>query len=138
MSQQKVEVVQDSRKSVAQLFDALADHNKLGKVLGVPVRRIKSGKGDVNGVGSVRLLGIGSVGVQETVTAMEPNQFINYRISKGGGPIRNHSGRVEFSDSKRGSRVIWTIEFDTPLPLLGPALKFVLTQGIRLGLKRIA
>ncbi|HWU69448.1 MAG TPA: SRPBCC family protein [Stenotrophobium sp.] len=138
MSQMKVEVVQDSHKPVAQLFAALADHNKLGKVLGVPVRRIRNGNGDVNGVGSVRLLGMGPIGVQETVTAMEPNQFIDYRISKGGGPIRNHSGRVEFAGSERGSRVSWTIEFDTPLPLLGPALKFVLTQGIRLGLKRIA
>ncbi len=53
MSQQKIEVVQDSRKPVAQLFAALADPNQPGKVLGVPVPRVRDCKGDVNGRGSV-------------------------------------------------------------------------------------
>jgi len=35
-------------------------------------------------------------------------------------------------------RVTWTIQFDSRLPLFGPVLKLVLSQGIRLGLKRIA
>ncbi|HWY23980.1 MAG TPA: SRPBCC family protein [Nevskia sp.] len=137
MSQQKVEVVQDYSKPVAEVFSYLADHNNLGKVFGIPVRRVRDGQGDVNGVGSVRRLGIGPLALEETVTALSPNRSIDYRISKGGGPIRNHSGKLEFSGSGRGSRVAWTIHFDSPLPLVGPVVKLVLGQAIRLGLKRV-
>ncbi len=138
MSLQKIQLIQDSRKPVEQLFAALADHNRLGKVFGIPVRRVRDGQGDVNGVGSVRALGIAPLTVEETVTALEPNRSIDYRITKGGGPVRNHRGQLRFSSFPTGSRVAWTIEFDSPLPLVGPAVKFVLGQGIRLGLKRIA
>jgi len=138
MSQQKIEVVGESRKPVEQMFAALADHNRLGRVLGIPVRRVRDGRDDVNGVGSVRRLGLGPLGVEETVTLLEPNRRIEYRISKGGGPVRNHRGKLEFSGSRKGSRVTWTIQFDSRLPLFGPVLKLVLSQGIRLGLKRIA
>jgi len=138
MSQQKIEVVGESRKPVEQMFAALADHNQLGRVLGIPVRRVRDGRDDINGVGSVRRLGLGPLGVEETVTLLEPNRRIEYRISKGGGPVRNHRGKLEFSGSHKGSRVTWTIQFDSPLPLFGPLLKLVLSQGIRLGLKRIA
>lgn len=137
MSQQKVEVVQDYNKPVAEVFAFLADHNKLGKVFGIPVRRIQDGDDGANGVGSVRRLGIGPLAVEETVTALSANRSIDYRITRGGGPIRNHRGRLKFSGSKRGAKVTWTIEFDSPLPLVGPAVKLLLSQALRLGLKRV-
>lgn len=137
MAQQKVEVVQDYDKPVAEVFAVLADHNKLGKVLGVPVRRIKDGDNNVNGVGSVRRVGLGLLSLEETVTALSPNRSIDYRITKGGGPVRNHHGKLAFSGSSRGSRVTWTIQFDSPVPLVGPLVKAVLGQAIRLGLKRV-
>ena len=137
MSQQKVEVVQDYSKPVAEVFAFLADHNKLGKVFGIPVRRIQDGDDSANGVGSVRRLGIGPLAVEETVTALSNNRSIDYRITRGGGPIRNHRGNLKFAGSKRGSKVTWTIEFDSPLPLVGPAVKLLLSQAIRLGLKRV-
>jgi hypothetical protein len=138
MSRQKLEVVQDYDRPVGEVFARLADHNQLGKVLGVPVRRIREGSGDPNGVGSVRRLGIRPLAIEETVTAVQPNRSIDYRISRGGFPIRNHSGRLDFSGSERGSRVSWTIQFEAPVPLLGPAVKLVLGQAIRLGLRRLA
>jgi hypothetical protein len=137
VSRQKIEIVQDYDKPVAEVFSYLADHNNLGKIFGIPVRRIRDGAGAPNGVGSVRRIGIGPLAVEETVTAWSANRSIDYRISKGGYPIRNHSGRIEFSGSGRGARVAWIIQFDSPLPLVGPALKLVLGQAIRLGLKRV-
>jgi len=136
VSRQKIEIVQDYDKPVAEIFGRLADHHQLGRLLRVPVRRIRDGAGAPNGVGSVRRIGVGPLAIEETVTALSPNRSIDYRISKGGYPIRNHSGRIEFSGSDRGARVAWTIQFDSPLPLVGPALKLVLGQAIRLGLKR--
>jgi hypothetical protein len=138
MSSQKIKIVQDSGKAVDSIFAALADHNHLGKVFGVPVRRVRDGEGDVNGVGSVRRIGVGPLAVEETVTALTTNRTIDYRISKGGGPVRNHSGQIRFSGSSRGSSVTWTIQFDAMPSLLGPVLKLVLGQAIRAGLKRIS
>lgn len=138
MSLQKLEVTQDSAKPVAELFASLADHERLSRILGIPVRRVRDGEGEVNGVGSVRRLGFGPLAVEETVTALKANRSIDYRISRGGGPIRNHRGRLDFHGSARGSRVTWTIEFDSRLPFIGPAVRFVLSHGLRRGLRRVA
>ena len=138
MTLQIIELIQDSPRPVHEMFSMLADHNKLSQVVGIPVRRIQDGEGDVNGVASVRRLGF-PLGIEETVTAFEPGRTIGYRISKGGFPIRNHRGRIDFaSASGGGSRVTWTIEFDSALPLAGPMVKFLLSKAIGSGLKRVA
>jgi hypothetical protein len=136
MSHHVVEVVHASGKSAHEMFSTLADHSQLRRVFRVPVRRIRDGQGDVNGVGSVRSIGVGLLRLEETVTAMVPDRAIEYRITRGGGPVRNHAGRVELSDAGRGCRVKWTIEFDAP-PLVGPALVLVLGRVLRRGLGRI-
>lgn len=137
MSQQKIEIVQDYDKPLAEVFAVLSDHNRLGKVLGVPVKRIRDGENSANGVGSVRRIGVGPLSIEETVTALSPNRSIDYRITKGGGPVRNHHGRIQFSGSGRGSRVNWVIQFDSPVPGVGPLVRAVLNQAIRMGLKRV-
>ena len=139
MSKHHIHITQDSARPVAQLFAALSDHNKLNKVFMIPVRRIRDGQPDVNGVGSVRRMGPAPVGIEETVTAAQTDEFIEYRITRNGGPVRNHRGRLEFSETPRGgSQVVWTIEFEAPLAPIGRALELGLSQAIRMGLKRIA
>lgn len=137
MAKYKVEVAQEYRQPVETVFQKLSDHNKLGRVLGIPVKRVVDGKADVNGAGSVRRMGLWPVTIEETVVAVVPNQSIDYRISKGGAPLKNHSGALTFSKTPKGSRVVWTINFDSSLPIVGAVVKQVLTQGLRLGLKRI-
>jgi uncharacterized protein YndB with AHSA1/START domain len=137
MAKYKVEVAQDYRQPVETVFQKLSDHNGLGRVLGIPVKRVVDGRSDINGVGSVRRMGLWPVTIEETVMAVVPNQSIDYRISKGGAPLRNHSGALTFSKTPQGSRVVWTINFDSSLPVVGAVVKQVLTQGLKLGLKRI-
>ena len=135
---QHVDITYVSRLALPELFEALADHNNLGKVFGVPVRRVRDGDSEVNGVGSVRKIGPGPLGIEETVTALVENESIDYRITRGGFPLKDHRGRVEFSEGAGGgSRVDWTIEFDSHLPLAGPVLAFVLKTAISMGLKRL-
>jgi len=137
MAQHQVHLVREYALPVETVFAALADHNNLSKVLGIPVKRVRDGKSEPNGVGSVRKLGIGPLGIEETVTGLTPNRSIQYRISKGGAPIRNHSGELSFSPTAKGSRVEWTIDFDSAVPVVGSLVKLVLTKAIGLGLKRI-
>ena len=137
MAHHSVEVMHESARPVPELFAELADHERLRRVFGVPVRRIRDGEGDVNGVGSVRRMGIGPLRFEETVTALEPDRSIEYRITRGAGPVRNHRGKLEFSSVGTGSRVIWTIDYDT-LPIVGTALQAVLARVLKRGLGKLA
>ncbi|MFP5430497.1 MAG: SRPBCC family protein [Gammaproteobacteria bacterium] len=138
MAQQRIDVVQEFRQPVEEVFAYLADHNNLKKVFGIPVKRVRDGMGDVNGVGSVRSLGFAPLAVEETVVGIVPNQSIDYEITRGGGPITNHHGRLLFTRTANGARVQWSITFDSPLPLVGPVVRQVLKQGLTMGLRKIA
>lgn len=137
MGKYTVQVAQEYKQPVEAVFEKLSNHNNLSKVLGIPVKRVVDGQGDVNGPGSVRRMGLWPAAVEETVTAVVPNQSIDYKISKGGAPLKNHSGGLVFSKTGKGSRVVWTITFDSSLPVVGAVVKQVLTQGLKLGLKRV-
>jgi hypothetical protein len=133
----RIDIVHVSALPLSELFCALADHENLSQVFGVPVRRIHDGLGEPNAVGSVRRIGPQPLGVEETVTALETDRSIDYRITRGGFPLRNHRGRLEFSATDRGSQVRWTIEFNSWLPITGTLLRMALGHAIGRGLKRI-
>ena len=136
MAQYRVEVAQDFKQPVAATFKALSDHDNLGKVLGVPVKRIRDGAPGVNGVGSVRRVG-GPLAIEETVVALVANKSIDYKITRGGAPLSNHHGRLDFKAlPNAGSQVHWLITFDAP-PLIGALIGGVLKIAISRGLKRI-
>ena len=137
MGNSTVSVRQQFNAPAHNEFGALYDHNRLGEVLGVPVKRIRDGVGDVNGVGSARTLGFWPMIAEETVTSVEENKLIGYRITKGGAPLRNHRGRVAFRDNPSGTEVEWTISFDAP-PIVGALVCKVLTAGIRIGLTKLS
>lgn len=142
MAQQEISITQEFSDDLPRVFAALADHNRLGRVLGVPVRRIRDGRDDVNGVGSVRRLGPWPVGTQETVTEFEPERMISYRITRFGGPIIKHQGQLQFAPAAdrngAGCQVTWRIRFDTLPATLGPAIRHVLEIGVRNGLRKLA
>ncbi|MDO8267147.1 MAG: SRPBCC family protein [Moraxellaceae bacterium] len=138
MSQQRIDVVQEFRKPVEEVFAYLADHNNLTRVFGIPVKRVRDGQGDVNGVGSVRSMGFAPLAVEETVVGVVQNQSIDYEITRGGGPLKNHHGRLTFTKTAGGSRVQWSITFESPLPVVGTVVRQVLKQGLSMGLRKIA
>jgi uncharacterized protein YndB with AHSA1/START domain len=125
---------------VSTVFAELSDHEKMGKVLGAKVKRIKDGKGDVNGIGSVRrLTPVPLADFEETVTGFEPNKLIEYTVTKG-SPIKNHLGRMVFSESNGKTHLHYTIQFDMKLgiPFTGFLLKTVLEKVISSGLHKLA
>ena len=131
-----ISVSQTFKAPVGDVFKVLADHNQLSRVFGIPVKRIKDGQNDANGVGSVRRLGPPPFGVQETVTAVEPNQRIDYIITKFGGPVMNHNGSQTFSEKGSGSELTWQINFSS-LPVLGSGVAKVLETALTRGLKTL-
>ena len=136
---QIVQLSQDSSRSVAELYAALADHDRLGGVLGVPVKRIKAGKSAPNGVGSVRRIGMGPLAIEETVVGAVTDTSIDYKITKGGWPLKDHHGRLIFKALPGGgSQVQWRIEFDGAVPGAAVLVKQLLGLAIGRGLRKLA
>lgn len=124
---ERVEIHQEFRKPIAKVFADIADHETFGAILGAPITRIADGKGagGVNGLGSIRRIGPKGLGFEETIVAFEPNALIEYRITKG-GPLRNHLGRMVFTETASGCRLDYVITFEGKLPFVGGVVRRVL------------
>jgi hypothetical protein len=64
---------------------------------------------------------------------------MEYVVSKG-SPIKNHKGRMEFSEEQGKTKLCYTIDFEPKLPfiLLGSVLKRAIEKPIRKSLERLA
>lgn len=138
MAVQRIHIEHRFPYSVEDVFAFLSDHENLEAIFfPAKIRRIQQGKDSPNGVGSIRRMQIlVAPPFEETVTDMVENEKIEYRISKG-TPLKNHKGTMQFSAAPGGSRLVYTMEFEGRLPLIGPIVKVALEQGIRQGLKRL-
>ena len=121
-----------------KVFALFADHHRFGKMIGAPVKRIKdSDQADPNGVGSVRKIGVGPLGLEETVLSFEPGSLIEYAITSL-SPIKNHMGRIRFSDTKDGqTNVHYTITFEDIVPFSGKLVSSALEHGLRRGIRQV-
>lgn len=128
---QRIEVVQDSSLPVGRLYAFLTEHENLGPLLGAKITRVRDGSTDRNGAGSVRRVQLGPLpAFEETVTAVVPDELVEYRISKG-SPLRDHRGVLRFAPKGAGSTVTWTITFSAP-----PVLDRVVALGLRVAVTR--
>ncbi|WP_166268934.1 SRPBCC family protein [Marinobacter caseinilyticus] len=121
-----------------KVFALFADHKRFGELLGAPVKRIKdSDQADPNGIGSVRKIGIGPIGLEETVIGFDPDSLIEYTITSL-SPLRNHMGRIRFADTADGqTQVRYTITFEDIIPFTGKLIHAALENGIRKGIRRV-
>ena len=136
---QRVSVVHEFDAPVASVFAALAEHENLSAIFApAKVTRLNDGKDARNGVGSARKLSIpGTPSFIETVLVYRPNELIEYAITGGFAPIKEHRGTMKFTDLGGKTRLDYTIDFKGKIPLLGPIVKIALTDGIKKGLKKL-
>jgi uncharacterized protein YndB with AHSA1/START domain len=136
---QQVLVERDFTQPVERVFAYLSEHENLGEIFPMRVERVRDGdNGDRNGVGSVRRLSFrGLLPLEETVTSVEPNRRIEYRITKG-SPLRNHRGEMLFSERDgSGSHLRYEITFDAA-PGLAPVVAAGLRRSITRGMDVVA
>jgi len=136
MAIQKIDINMEFKRSVGDVFAYLSNHDNLGPIFGCRVIRTHEGKDSPNGLDSVRTLNVGLLpSFDETVTAFEKDQLIEYKITRG-SPLRNHKGVMRFLPSgPAGSKLHYTIEFESKIPLVGPLIRMRLENSIRNGLK---
>lgn len=140
MPEHRITLHQEFLKPVDEVFGYLADHHNLATIFGIPVKRVKDGEGDPNGVGSVRQLGMKPLAIEETVRLVVPNETIEYAITKGGGPVTAHYGKQRFEAIDGGTRLHWEIRFYAPRvvgAVVAKTLDVALTRGLR-GAKRLS
>lgn len=140
MARQLIQMNVTINAPVSTVFTELSDHEKMGQVLGAKVERIKNGQGAVNGVGSVRrITPLPLAGFEETVTVFEPNKLIEYTVTKG-SPIKNHLGRMVFSETGGKTQLHYTIQFEPriAIPLSGLLIRALLEKVVLSGLHKFA
>jgi hypothetical protein len=137
---QRVYVVQNFKAPVAKVFAALAEHENLGLLFApAKVTRLRDGFSERNGVGSARKLSIPlTPSFVETTQVYRENELIEYAITSGISPIKNHYGVMKFFDlGGNQTKLEYTIEFKGRVPVIGPVVKVVLQNAVSQGLKKL-
>lgn len=135
---QTIQITQWFNASQQTIFDVLSDHEQLGPILNAQIKRIKDATGkNKNGLGSVRSISIGVKLLEETVTTFDEPNLIEYTITND-VPVRYHLGRLVFSTENNKTKVEYTIQIETKIDFIDPAIKFILETSIKNGLKKLA
>ncbi len=136
-----IKITQHFDAAPEKVFAFLGKHTNLSKVFApaqVVRTRDAADASQPDGLGSVRRIGWGPIKpIQEEITAFEPSQRVEYRII-GRSPIKNHRGEMRFSPANGGTRLDYTIELDSDIPLLATVVSNGLELVIRNGLKKLA
>jgi uncharacterized protein YndB with AHSA1/START domain len=134
----RVEIVHDFALPVERVYGYLAEHENLGPLFGAQIVRVRDGEDSRNGVGSVRRLKVAPLPwFEETVTQAVPSALIEYRITKGPTPLRNHRGEMRFASQGTGSTLTYVIEFGAVLPLMDKVIARSLERNLRKGLQTV-
>lgn len=118
----------------------MSDHAAFGKIMGMDIQRIQDSPlaGNINGIGSVRLLKLPFFPFEETVRKSEKPTCIEYQISKG-TPLHHHYGILLFKAIEGNKTALtYTIELGSRIPLVGLIVKTVLQNSLKSGLKKYA
>lgn len=136
---QRIEVVQEFSAPVDRVYAHLARHENLEKVFGAKITRLRDGDTTPDGVGSVRRMKVNPLlpPFEETVTQAVQDELIEYRITKG-SPLKDHVGVMRFSPTGAGTRLDYTIEFESKVPGAGGVFRRAIEKNVRSGLRQIA
>lgn len=139
MKVQRVYIAQEFNAPVAKVFAVLSEHENLNQIFfPAKITRLSDGQGARNGVGSARKLSIPlTPSFVETNQVYKENELIEYAITSGIAPIKQHKGVMKFFDLGDRSRLEYTIEFKGRVPFIGPLVRALLQDGVQRGLKKL-
>jgi len=141
MGKQQIIITQLFNAPVETIFNLLTDHAEFGRIINANIKRVVDSQDEnKNGLGSVRrIYALPGVTFEESVVRFEPNQLMEYTVSKG-SPIKNHRGRMEFEEDQGKTRLIYSIDFEPKLPffLLGFIIKKIIEKPMVEGLANLS
>ena len=109
---------------VDRVFEAVSDHENFLRSDGTTAKVIREGSAERNGLGCVREVRAGRrTRYVEEITAWERPSGFGYTILETSMPLRHLGSRLEFTSSGQGTDVVWTANFEIPVPILGRPLR---------------
>lgn len=127
-SRVRLHFLQDFDVPRERVFNFFSEHERLAHIYPGAFKRIvnSSDPRNVNGLGSVRQIVNLPLVFEETITAFQEPEYIEYKVTGGLVPIKNHVGKMRFITLEGGrSRLDYTIEFDPiyDVPMMGFIIK---------------
>jgi uncharacterized protein YndB with AHSA1/START domain len=121
-----------------RVFAYFSEPEKLGRLWGGRWKRLSAGQdpAEPNGLGSVRELRVGAFTFEETIVAWQPGELIEYRMTRG--PVKAHLGRIVFADAPGGTRVHYSVDFESKVPGTGRMFAATMRLSWRVGVPRVA
>lgn len=127
-----VEVEALIRGPIEPVWARYTDHVSWGRWAGLgPVRLAREGVPAPNGVGCVRVIGVGPLAVHEEILEFEAPRRMTYAIVAGAVPLRDHHGEVTFQAEGDATRIVWRCRFRPALPGTGGLARLLLTRLFR-------
>jgi uncharacterized protein YndB with AHSA1/START domain len=131
VSQEQIVLFQSFRASPERVWDALTDHEGMGKWSGADVRVVA--RGDERGVGTVRRLKLGTLRIDEEVVYADAPRRLVYRIVRG-LPLSFHRGEILVEPRGETTEVTWKILLRSPVPGLAEGASMLLRPAMTRGL----
>lgn len=129
---QHVEVQQLIPAPIERVWARYTDHVSWSAWAGMgTVRLARQGVPPPNGVGALREITSFGVTLIEEVLSFEPPRRMTYRIVRGGLPIADHQGEVQFEARDGGTLITWRCQFTSRLPGLGGFFRWFITRLFR-------
>jgi len=127
---QTIDITETIGLSIERAFDLLTDHANYHRFPGITRSELlKEGASGSKGVGTVRRIGLGSVVLDEEITAFERPTHLAYRVIKS-KPVKvvHEGGTIELTEVDGGTRIRWQSTFKVEIPLIG---RFVTRRAAR-------
>lgn len=137
---QTIQFIQDYDVPVNRVFYFFADHERLSEIYPGAFKRVKFGEDpkDANSRGSIRRISNLPLIFEETITEYIPTSTIAYKITYG-SPLKNHGGRMVFiSIDENKSRLNFTINFESKIPMTEFFLKNIIEKIVGEGIRKLA
>lgn len=139
---ERIQFLQDFNVPKEKVFDFFSDYERWGEIYpGAFKRTVDSHDSTyINGVGSVRKIFIFPITFEETIIKFEPNNLIEYMVTKGGQPIKDHKATIRFYDLDNGtrSRLDYNVELDSVVPFAALIVKNIIVNVMGRGIRNLS
>lgn len=128
----RIEVKRTINAPAAKVFAEIANHEGYERFSGVDkAELIRKGENGGNGLGAVRRLKLGAISLDEEILSFEESKLMEYRITRMKPKLFNHIlGRVELNEVDGNTTVIWSSEYQVPLPVIGGRIEKLLAKPL--------
>ena len=130
-----IEVLDQIRAPIEQVFEALSDHERFFRGNGVRSCVVTTpGHTEKNGLGAVRTIHALGQRIVEEVVCFERPTRLEYVIRSATMfgrelPMTHDLGWIELSEGKGGTKVAWRSRFTVGVPLIGDHIARLVAPG---------